>query len=184
MLKSEYDKIFVKLLPLIEDVTKRLISKYHKYYLETGNVISYAYEHNLRFLDQLETTNQVQQYTLKFIRSNINWERSDLTKAEIIKDSTLDGYDVTNEDDEAEYINKINIENWYSTKKSILVEYRRYESDKVFQIIYDCYFIKHITVGVLLAKHLGVNKDIGCWYIRQMKQRIRDFEINQYNKLI
>ena len=47
--------------------------------------------------------------------------------------------------------------------------YYQQETNKYKKIIYECYFHKGITKGVHLAKHLGINKDYGCSYIKQLK---------------
>jgi hypothetical protein len=182
MTKDEYDQYFVSQIPLIQDVTKRLISKYKKHYLDSGNIISYTYEYCLKYIDNYENEITCQKYIMKFIKSNLVWERSDLTKAEIIRDSIIENYDINNEDDEMDFDNKVLIEKWYSNKKAILASYRQFETDKVKQIIFDCFFVKGIIVGVELARHLNMNKDAGCRYIREMKADIREFEKNQYNK--
>lgn len=56
--------------------------------------------------------------------------------------------------------------------------YRDQEKDKIKQIIYECYFVKGITKGVDLAKHLGINKDYASKYIREMKSDIQEFHKN------
>ena len=180
MNKDEFDKYFISQIPLINDVTKRLISKYKKHYLDYGNIISYTYEYCLKYIDDYDCENTCQRYIMKFIKSNLVWERSDLTKAEIIRDSIIDTYDRTNEDDEMDFDTKVLIEKWYQDKKAILIQYRQFEQDKVKQIIFDCFFVKGIVIGVELAKHLNINKDAGCRYIREMKNDIRNFEKDQY----
>jgi len=70
---------------------------------------------------------------------------------------------------------KLEIEFWYNDKKCLLQMYREQEQDKIKQIIFDCYFNKNITKGKDLAKHLNVNKDYSCKYIRELKSDIREF---------
>jgi DNA-binding transcriptional regulator LsrR (DeoR family) len=54
--------------------------------------------------------------------------------------------------------------------------YKEQETDKVKLIIFDLYYNRGITKGIDLAKHLGINKDYACKYIREMKQTIRNYE--------
>lgn len=207
MTKAAFDKYFITQLPKIEDVSKRLISKNKKYHLDYGIVISYTYEHILRFIDEIEDEKMCQRYIFKFIRDNIYWIRSDMNAIEgliinmkgkdmssgekidnenyscimdelNIKPST----EISNQEDEQDFDNKMIIEKWYSNKEALVMEYRQYETDRVKQIVYDCYFVKGITKGVELAKHLEINKDAGCRLIRELKADIRNFELNQYNK--
>jgi hypothetical protein len=180
MTKDKFDTYFATQIPLINDVSKRLISKYKKYYLDSPTIVSYAYEYCLRYIDDFETENMCQRYIFKFINSNIYWNNSELNKIERISEGIIEGFDKNDEDDELDYNNKLLIEKWYSNKKAILVQYRQYETDKVKQIVFDCFFKKDITIGIVLAKHLGINKDAGCKLIRDMKADIRNFENSQY----
>ena len=59
-----------------------------------------------------------------------------------------------------------------------LEAYRSQEPARVKQVIYDVYFKKGITKGTELGKHLNVNKDYACKYIRTMKQDINEFYKN------
>jgi hypothetical protein len=124
MNKVEFDRYFVSQIPLINDVSKRLISRYKKHHLDYGNLISYVYEYTLKHIDKFETDNMCQRYIFKFLTSNIYWKNSEMNKIESITDGIIENYDINDEDDEDDFNNNLLIEKWYSNKKSILVQYR------------------------------------------------------------
>lgn len=179
------DDYFVKLLPMLEPIVKGVAYKQNKK-LDTYAVINEAYLHMVKYQDSIQTEKQLEKLVVNFINQNIIWTNSKINKQERVhhQDKNEEERDDSNhvatkhrttEDDEEDLQVKIQIEKWYDEKQCILEMYRNAETDKIKQIVYDCYFKKGITVGTALAKHLGINKDYACSYIRIMKKDINDY---------
>lgn len=192
MTNQEKNDYFVSIIPMLEKIVKGICYKNSKR-IDTHAIINESYLHLYKYIDTIETEDELQRLVIKFIRSNIEWTNSKINKDERVNttfelsDNRKDtNYEPTNErtteDDDAELNDKIDIELWYIERKCLLDMYRAQEEDKVKQIVFDCFFIKGITKGTLLAKHLKINKDYAAKYIREMKQDIRDFTNNNNKK--
>lgn len=193
MSKKEMDDYFVEILPMLEKIVKGVSYKNNKK-IDTYAAINEAYLHLSRY--QISTKKELEKLVVNFLNMNIQWTNSKLNKQEKCGEhndklnartyhggedetSTSNNYKEEPTDEmDVELETKILIEKWWDEKQCILQMYRDQEKDKIKQIIYDCYFIKNITKGVDLAKHLGINKDYSCKYIREMKSEIQDFYQN------
>ena len=191
MSKKEMDDYFVEILPMLEKIVKGVAYKNNKK-IDTNAAINEAYLHMIRY--SISTKKELEKLVVNFLNMNIQWTNSKLNKQERVGehndklnaknyyDDTLDSNNKQDEpiEDEmdVELETKILIEKWWDEKQCILQMYRDQEKDKIKQIIYDCYFIKGITKGVDLAKHLKINKDYSCKYIRNLKQDIQEFHKN------
>lgn len=189
MSKQEADTIFVEMLPFFERMATGTAIKLNKQ-LETHLVTNEAYLHMFKNLDSIQTEKDLQKLVVNFIVKNIGWTNSQINKQE-----RLSIHDELIQDDENEESNKledksdldleqkIEIERWYTEKLALLQMYRQQETDKVKQIIFDCYFNKGITKGIAMAKHLGINKNAGCQLVKQMKQDIKEYANKNKNNI-
>lgn len=197
MSKQEIDNYFTSIIPMLTKTAKGIIYKQNKGYLEADLVVNESYIHLMKNKDLINEYKDIEKIATQFIKMNIIWENSQINKLEKLNNN----YQATTEEDEDDFSQdrprvktietednfdieleqKIEIERWYNEKKCLLEIYRNQLTDKKKQIIYDCYFKKGITKGVALAKHLGINKDYSCKYIREMKEDIRLFAINYNN---
>lgn len=137
---------------------------------------SYIYVYNIR---KKITMKQLQQVIINYIKQEVgNWSNSQLNLKEGKK--RLDTYYIPDKPDDTDdnIESKIEIEIWFNDRKAILALYRQQEQDKIKQIIFDCYFNKGLTKGVDLARHLNINKDYSCKYIRELKNDLREFYKN------
>lgn len=199
MSKQEIDDYFVEILPMLEKIVKGVAYKNNKK-IDTYAAINEAYLHLSRY--QISTKKELEKLVVNFLNMNIQWTNSKLNKQERVgqhndKLNTKSFYGGTGERNEdtstenfkpnkeeptdemdVELETKILIEKWWDEKQCILQMYRDQEKDKIKQIIYECYFVKGITKGVDLAKHLGINKDYASKYIREMKSDIQEFHKN------
>lgn len=198
MSKQEIDDYFVEILPMLEKIVKGVAYKNNKK-IDTYAAINEAYLHLSRY--QVSNKKELEKLVVNFLNMNIQWTNSKLNKQERVgqhndklnarthyggtgernEDTSTENFkpkeEPTDEMD-VELETKILIEKWWDEKQCILQMYRDQEKDKIKQIIYECYFVKGITKGVDLAKHLGINKDYGCKYIRILKQDIQEFHKN------
>lgn len=182
MSKQDADKIFVEMLPFFERMATGTAIKMGKN-LETHLVVNEAYLHLIKNLENIETEKDLQKLVVNFIVKNIGWTNSQINKMERLNkhDELIIDNDDENEIIDNTYIEldqKLEIERWYTEKKCLLAMYRQQQTDRVKQIIYDCYFEKGITKGISMAKHLGINKNAGCQLVKQMKADIRAFAEN------
>lgn len=194
MTKKEIDDYFVNILQMLEKITEGIKYKQKKYHLTKDLVINEAYLHVIKNIDSIKNEKDIEKMAVQFIKMNIGWTNSQINKQERVNNN----YQETTEDDDNDFskdkpitktieieddydielLQKLEIEKWYNERKCILAEYRQQEQDKIKQIVYDCFFKKNITTGVKLAKHLNINKDYSCKYIREMKQSIQLFTKN------
>jgi len=191
MNKKEVDEYFVNMIPMLEKIVKGVSYKNNKK-IDTHAAINEGYLHIIKNIEKINTTKELEKMAVNFVNMNIIWNNSQLCKQEIVNntetfyntdeekdDQDINGKPITktysDSDLELELEQKIEIEKWYDEKKCILQLYRDQEINKQKQIIFDCYFKKNITKGTALAKHLRVNKDYGCLYIRELKKDINDY---------
>jgi hypothetical protein len=189
MSKKEADEIFVELLPFLQRMAKGTSFKMNKT-LTTDLIVNEAYLHVYKNLDKINDPKDLEKMAVNFIVKNIGWANSQINKQERVnvhdeqvdyddEDNTNEQIDTTEEDLE----DKIEIEQWYNNKLSILQMYRNQEKDKIKQIIFDCYFNKGITKGIAMAKHLNINKNAGCQLVKQMKQDIKQYQTQITNNI-
>lgn len=199
MTKKASDSFFESIIPMLTTIIKGVIYKNNKPYLQPEVVLSEAYIYMSE--KKVKTELDYQKLIIDFIKKNIGWQNSKLNKLEQVNNN-LEFYSNSGDEDNDVSLNKaitetieredmqdvdlqhkINIEEWYNEKQCMLQMYRFQEKDKVKQIIFDLYFVKGLTKGVQLSKHLNVNKDYGCQYIRELKADIKQFNEN-YKKNI
>ncbi len=162
-------------------IIPKLINKYKKYHLDIDAVINETYLYILPYIDRFENDNQCERYIFNFINKNILWLNSKLNRQEGLNNIT-EGYDPPDiiDDIEENIKSKVEIELWYNKRKALLIQYRNQLTNKEKIIIYDCFFIKELQTGKALAQHLQINTDYALAYIREMKQDIIQFEIEEF----
>jgi len=192
------DEYFVEILPMLEKIVKGVAYKNNKK-IDTYVAINEGYIHMIKNKSNIKTKKDLEKLVVNFLNMNIIWTNSQINKQERVGEHNdklnakhfYGGYDESDETTQHTNLNqeeqideidieleqKIEIEKWWDEKKSILHLYRNQEDNKIKQVIFDCYFSKGITKGTELAKHLNINKDYGCKYIREMK-----LDINTYYK--
>lgn len=176
---KEIDDKFVSLIPMLIPIVKGVAYKNNRRHLEPDAVINEAYIYIKANPHLYTTQDQLQKIIISFVNKSIIWNNSKVNKQERVSTSEelpcqpepIDDIDIALE-------SKVEIEKWYSDKMCCLEAYRSQEPDRVKQVIYDVYFKKGITKGTELGKHLNVNKDYACKYIRTMKQDINEFYKN------
>lgn len=193
--KKDIDNYFVKMIPMFEKIVKGVSYKNNRK-IDVNAAINEGYLHIMKNIDSITTFKELEKMSVNFLNMNIKWTNSQLNKQEMVNNneffysSEIDKEDVDYpgkpitktysdvSDLDLELEQKIEIEKWYNEKKCILTLYRNQEQDKVKQVIFDCYFKKNITKGTALAKHLGINKDYSCKYIRELKEDINNYYID------
>jgi len=183
MTKETYDKYFTTIIPQMYESVPKLLSKYKRQHLEVDVVVSEAYLYCLEYIADFDTEKKCKSYIFKFIDSNIRWYNSKMNRKENVNNVT-EGYTVAEEIDDFEdnISNKVQLEEWYNNRKALLQQYRMQLTDKQKIIIYDCFFIKGFQTGKDLGLHLKINKDYALTYIREMKDDIIQFEIQEFVK--
>jgi len=194
MSKQEIDLYFTTNLKNLQRLAKGVAYLTNKK-IDQDATISECYLYIIKNQSKITNKKELESFCVNWINQNIRWANSQLNKLELVNDNSEEMESPENEDevmtfhlskqtkerlekiedDEQELQLKIELEKWYDEKQSILAMYRSQQTDKIKQIIYDCYFIKNITKGTHLAKHLGINKDYGCKYVRELKQDIQTF---------
>ena len=175
MSKEQADIYFVELIPILGPIVDGIAYKQNKRY-DKDAVINEAYIHMLSHLDSCTSQNELKKLVVNFIKQNITWTNSSLNKRELLNKENPQMPIIEEADDfDINLKQKIEIEKWYNNKQTILTMYRQQLKDNVMAVIYDCYFKKNITKGVNLAKHLNINKDAACKYIRELKANIREY---------
>lgn len=173
MTQQEINDHFVKIIPMLEGIVKGIAYKSNKK-IDTHAAINEAYIYIWERPDLMTDPNMLQRIAINFIKKSIHWSTSKLNKLENVNNLNEVFFN-DDLDDDSDMDDKIQLEKWYTDRKCILEMYRKQEVDKVKLIIFDLYYNKGITKGVDLAKHLGINKDYSCRYIREMKADIKKF---------
>ena len=174
--RKQIDDFFVLNVDMLEKIAAGISYKNNKG-INPSAAISESYIYVVNIKKNI-TPKQLQQVVINFIKQEVGaWSNSQLNLKEGKK--RLDTYFIPDKKDDVEenIQSKIELEIWYNDRKAILAMYRQQEQDKIKQIIFDCYFKKGLTKGVELAKHLNINKDYSCKYIRELKHDIREFYI-------
>ncbi len=184
---------------MLQKIAKGIAYKQNKKYINPSTAINEAYLYIYeKCRDKFSNEDQLQRIVINYIKMMTIWNGSvsfthleKVMTSDYIPDTTVsfthlekvmtsDYIPDTIDDFDDNFDDKLEIELWYNDRKCLLSLYREQEQDKVKQIIFDCYFKKGITKGIDMAKHLKINKDYACKYIREMKTTIRDFT-NQKN---
>ena len=178
---EEINNKFVSIIPMLENIVKGIAYKNNKQ-IETHAAINEAYIYVIENSDIMKSEDFLQRVTIQYLNKAITWNTSKLNKLESVNNINTDFLieEVDNSEEDLQY--KIDLENWYNDRLCTLELYRSQEESKIKRIIFDVYFKKGITKGVDLAKHLNINKDYACRYIRELKQDIRDFKQTLNNK--
>jgi hypothetical protein len=196
MHKSELDKHFTDKIEMFRLIARGLLYKQNKRHLTTDTVVNEAYMYAVKNKSIVSNENELERLVINWIKMNIGWNRSNLNRHEMLESVYVnDANHIDFEEDKDEFsynktitknvetedtideclTDKIELEKWYNEKKSLLQLYRYQEEDKIKQIIFDCYFMKNITKGKELSKHLNINTYYAYRYIRELKQDIKDF---------
>lgn len=173
MTQAEINDKFTSIVPMLEGIVKGIAYKSGKK-LEPHAVINEAYLYIWERQELCTTPDMLQRIVINWIKQNIHWSTSKLNRNESVNNlNDLSWHDEIDDDSDLE--DKIELERWYADRKAALELYRSSETDRVKQIIFDLFYHKGITKGVDLGKHLGINKDYACKYIRELKQDIKKF---------
>lgn len=180
MTKQEIDNHFVKILPLLETVTLGLLTKKGYHSIDHHAIINEVYLYLLENQSICNTPEFMQRISINWINKSIGWSNSKVHRQHLEKvgdrtHTSISSLIVEIEDDST-IQDKIELENWYNEKISILSLYRQQEPSREKQIIFDLYFKKGLVKGVDLAKHLRINVTYGARYLKQLKEDIKNFE--------
>lgn len=160
---------------MLQKIAKGIAYKQNKKYINPSTAVNEAYLYIYeKCRDKFSNEDQLQRIVINYIKMMTIWNGS-VSFTHLEKVMTSDYIPDTIDDFDDNFDDKLEIELWYNDRKCLLSLYRDQEQDKVKQIIFDCYFKKGITKGIDMAKHLKINKDYACKYIREMKTTIRDF---------
>lgn len=181
MTNEQINNFFVKNIKMLETIAKGIAYKNKKQYIHPTTAVNEAYLYIFnKCRDKFTDEDQLQRIVINYIKMMTIWNGS-VSFTNLEKTMTSDYIPDVIDDFNENLDSKLEIEFWYNDKKCTLELYRSQEQDKIKQIIYDCYFKKGITKGVDLAKHLNINKDYACKYIREMKKDIREFQNKNNN---
>lgn len=163
---------------MLEKIAKGIAYKQNKKYIHPTTAINEAYLYIFeKCRNKFSNEDELQRIVINYIKMMTIWNGS-VSFTNLEKTMTSDYIPDVIDDFYDNLDSKLEIEFWYNERKCILQMYREQEQDRIKQIIYDCYFIKGITKGTELAKHLKINKDYACKYLREMKKDIREFKNN------
>jgi hypothetical protein len=183
MTDKEINDFFIKNMNMLEKIAKGIAFKQNKKYIHHSTAVNEAYLYIFeKNRNNFNNEDELQRMVINYIKMMTIWNGS-VSFTHLEKTMTSDYIPDTIDDFEDNLESKLEIEFWYNDKKCLLQMYRDQENDRVKQIIFDCYFNKNITKGIDMAKHLKINKDYSCKYIREMKRDIREFakKINDNN---
>ena len=178
MTDEEIGLYFSSIIPMLEKIAAGIAFNYNKTYIHPHVAINeaYLYIFSASVRPLIINPDRLQRITINYIKMMTIWDTTSFDKLEKMRsnDFIIDATDTFDENIES----KIEIELWYNDRKAMLTMYRQQETNKIKQIIFDCYFNKGLIKGTALAKHLKINKDYSCKYIREMKHDIREFYKN------
>jgi hypothetical protein len=178
---SDINNFFVKNIDMLQKIAKGIAYKNNKKYINPSTAINEAYLYIYeKCRDKFSNEDQLQRIVINYIKMMTIWNGS-VSFTNLEKVMTSDYIPDTIDDFDENFDDKLEIELWYNDRKCLLSLYREQEQDKVKQIIFDCYFKKGITKGIDMAKHLKINKDYACKYIREMKKDVKDFSDKNNN---
>ena len=166
---------FVSLIPKLRLIAKGIAFKKNRT-SEPDAIINEAYIYVIEKQDIITDTDFLERVIINWIKSMLTWTKTSIHAQEKLNDLIHVPDILDNSQEEIE--SKLDLELWYTNNLSVLDSYRAQEHNKVKSIIIECYFDKGITKGVDLAKHLKINKDSACKYIREMKADIRNYRQN------
>jgi len=172
--KKQIDDFYILNIDMLEKIAAGISYKNNKG-INPSAAISESFIYVMNIKNKIKPTD-LQKVVINYIKQEVGaWSNSQLNLKEGKK--RLDTYYVPDKaDDTYESIDdKIKLEIWYSDRKSILFMYRKQETNKIKQIIFDCYFNKGLTKGLDMAKHLKINKDYASKYIRELKMDVKNF---------
>lgn len=181
MTDSDINNFFVKNIDMLQKIAKGIAYKQNKKYINPSTAVNEAYLYiyeKCRY--KFSNEDQLQRIVINYIKMMTIWNGS-VSFTHLEKVMTTDYIPDTIDDFNDNFEDKLEIELWYNDRKCLLSLYREQEQDKVKQIIFDCYFKKGITKGIDMAKHLKINKDYACKYIREMKKDVKDFSNKNNN---
>lgn len=181
MSDSDINNFFVKNIDMLQKIAKGIAYKQNKKYINPSTAVNEAYLYiyeKCRY--KFSNEDQLQRIVINYIKMMTIWNGS-VSFTHLEKVMTTDYIPDTIDDFNDNFEDKLEIELWYNDRKCLLSLYREQEQDKVKQIIFDCYFKKGITKGIDMAKHLQINKDYACKYIREMKKDVKDFSNKNNN---
>lgn len=181
MTDKQINEFFVKNINMLEKIAKGIAYKQNKKYIHPTTAINEAYLYIFeKCRNKFENEDQLQRIVINYIKMMTIWNGS-VSFTHLEKTMTSDYIPDVIDDFYENLDTKLEIEFWYNERKCLLQMYRSQEQDKVKQIIFDCYFTKGITKGTEMAKHLKINKDYACKYIRELKKDIREFKDKNNN---
>lgn len=181
MTDQEVNNFFIENMTMLEKIAKGISFKQNKKYIHPTTAINEAYLYIFeKCRDKFSNEDELQRIVINYIKMMTIWNGS-VSFTHLEKTMTSDYIPDIIDDFEDNLQSKLEIEFWYNDKKCLLQMYREQEQDRVKQIIFDCYFNKGITKGIDMAKHLKINKDYSCKYIREMKKDIREFSNKNNN---
>lgn len=146
--------------------------------------ISESYLYIYKIKDKINSIDDLQRYIIHWIKQMVGtWGNNN----KLINDEGNKKIDVSYipevVDDFSDNIDdKIETEMWYNNVRCIMDMYKEQETNKIKLIIFDCYFNKGIIKGADMAKHLNINKNYACSYIKQLRTDIKEFYIKKKSK--
>jgi hypothetical protein len=178
---TDINNFFTNNMSMLEKIAKGIAYKQNKKFIHHSTAINEAYLYIFeKCIGKFSNEDELQRIVINYIKMMTIWNGS-VSFTHLEKTMTSDYIPDIIDDFEETIDSKLEIEFWYNDRKCMLSLYREQEDNKVKQIIFDCYFKKGITKGIDLAKHLNINKDYSCKYIREMKKDIRDFSNKNNN---
>jgi hypothetical protein len=133
-------------------------------------LISLTYQHLLKYKDTL-SPNNIESVIINYASQNISWSESQINK--MYREKTQDieplQYDMSDEDDQQDYEDKVELELRHQQQKTTMMQFRR-TLNQVDRRLFDAIYLDHITTIKALSQKFGINQN----YITTMRIRINN----------
>ena len=156
------------------------VRRYTNYFLvrmnsriDADTVINNSYLHVLNINDDTTCEDKIKSYLLNTIKCQLLWSTSQSNnddKVTAIEESKP--MDCQNTDLEW----KIQLEDQYNKKKSIIEMYRNSINDRIKQIIFEAYYDKGLTTQKELSQYFNISMTAAHFLIKEIKQGIKEIQ--------
>ena len=156
------------------------VRRYTNYFLVRMNSHIYAdtfinnsYLHVLSINDDTACEEKVKSYLLNTIKCQVLWSTSQSNNDDRVT-AIEEGKQQDCENTDLEW--KIQLEEQYIRKKSIIEIYRNSINDRIKQIIFEAYYDKGLTTQKELSQYFNISMTAAHFLIKEIKQGIKEIQ--------
>jgi hypothetical protein len=142
-------------------------------HIDADTVINNSYLHVLSINDDTACEEKVKSYLLNTIKCQVLWSTSQSNNDDRVT-AIEEGKQQDCENTDLEW--KIQLEEQYILKKSIIEIYRNSINDRIKQIIFEAYYDKGLTTQKELSQYFNISMTAAHFLIKEIKQGIKEIQ--------